>query len=532
MTRESLPAPAEAKHLMRTRHAPIILALAASGFATGAAAQQRTPPAAPAARPPVELGTLLRVELPGEVQLRYSGLTDIPLAVTPGRTDQSATLGQNSFFEGWIRLRPRVSIGERFRVNFQFDVARAVVPDAPAQDVGLAIEPRGDLFPYGAFDVRQGYIEWDSPVGVIRAGQQGFTWGLGLLANDGDRAPTFGDYRFGDLVERVAIATRPAGRNSDLVVALAGDLVYRDRLTSLAAGDIALQGVATVFYQDHACRADCDRRRLGALATYRDVSFREGDFLRVVVGDLLANWDWPTPDGAGRVFAGAELALIAGTTNAARTVNVDTHDVLQFGGLARVGIERRDRYRFALEAGYASGDRNPVDDGQRRFNFNPSHRVGMILFPELIAWQTARSASIAGDPSLVGRGANGRRLLPSNGGVTGAAYLYPTAIVNLGQRLDLRFGAVIGVATTDWVDPTSVQIYGTARNYRGGDATKRDLGVELDLGVNGRFPLPGHVTLTGGLQGAVLFAGRAFDDAAGRGLGRVGMATARLGMEF
>ncbi len=514
---------------MRTRHAPIILALAASSLATGAAAQQRTPPAAPAAQPD---GPLLRIEIPGEVQLRYSGLTDIPLAITPGRTDQSATLGQNAFFESWIRLRPRVSIGERFRVIFQFDVARAVVPDAPAQDVGLAIEPRGDVFPYGPFDVRQGYIEWDSPVGIIRAGQQGFTWGLGVVANDGDRAPTFGDYRYGDLVERVSIATRPAGRRSNLVVALAGDVVYRDRLTSLVEGDIALQGIATVFYSDHTCRTDCDRRRIGVLGTYRDVSFREGDFLRVGVGDFLANWDWPTPDGTGRVFAGAELAVIAGTTNATRTINVDTHDVLQFGGMARVGIERRDRYRFALEAGYASGDRNPVDDGQRRFTFNPSHRVGMILFPELIAWETARSASIAGDPSLVGRPANGRRLLPSNGGVTGAAYVYPTAVINLGQRLDLRLGAVIGVATTDWVDPTSVQIYGTARNFRGGDATKRDLGVELDLGLNGRFPLPGRITLTGGVQGAVLFVGRAFDDAMGRGLGRVGMATARLGVEF
>lgn len=516
---------------MRTRHAPIIIALAASGLATSAFAQPRSAPPAPAA-PAQPEGPLLRIELPGEVQLRYSGLTDIPLATTPGRADQAATLGQNTFFEAWLRLRPRVSIGERFRVIFQFDVARAVVPDAPAQDVGLAIEPRGDVFPYGAFDVRQGYLEWDSPVGVIRAGQQGFTWGLGVVANDGDRTPTFGDYRYGDLVERVAVATRPGGRQSDVVVALAGDLVYRDRITSLVEGDLALQGVASVFYQDHTCRADCDRRRIGALATYRDVSFRESTFLRVVVGDLLASWDWPTPDGTGRVFAGAELAVIAGTTDATRTVNVDAHDVLQFGGAARLGIERRDRYRFSLEAGYASGDRNPVDDGQRRFTFNPSHRVGMILFPELIAWETARSASIAGDPSLVARGANGRRLLPSNGGVTGAAYLYPTAVVNLGRRLDLRLGAVIGVATTDWVDPTSVQIYGTARNYRGGDPTRRDLGVELDLGLNGRFPLPGRVTLTGGVQGAVLFAGRAFDDAAGRGLGRVGMATARLGVEF
>jgi len=515
---------------MRTRLPRLAVALALSAVSTGVGAQPSTSAARP--RPAEPEGPLLRIEIPGEAQLRYTGLTDIPLATTPGRADQAPSLGQNLFFESWLRLRPSLSLGERFRVVFQVDVARAVVADNPAVDVALAREPRGDTFPYGAIDVRQGYVEWESRVGVFRLGQQGFTWGLGVVANDGDRAPVFGDYRYGDLVERVGFATRPGGRSSDLVAAIAGDLVYRDRIATLVDGDLALQGVAAVYYQDHACRADCDRRRLGALATYRDVSFRDGDFLRVLVGDLFAQWDWPTPDRAGRVFAGVELALIGGSTNAARTIYVDTHDVLQFGGAARLGIERTGRYRFTLEGGYASGDRNPVDGTQRGLTFNPSHRVGLILFPELIAWETARSASIAGDPALAARGANGRRLLPSNGGVTGAAYLYPTAVVNLGRHFDLRLGAVLGVATADRVDPTSVQIYGTARNYRGGDATKRDLGLELDLGVNGRFPLPGNVTLTGGLQGAVLFAGRAFDDAAGRGLGRIAMATARLGMEF
>ena len=510
---------------MRTRLPGLALAFALSTGSRSALAQR-------ASNPPDAEGPLLRIEIPGEVQLRYLALTDIPLATTPGRLDQAPSLGQNLFFESWLRLRPQVSIGERFRVVFEVDVARAVVPDNAAVDVGLAREPRGDTFPYGGVDLRQGYVEWESPVGVFRLGQQGFTWGLGVVANDGGRAPVFGDYRYGDLVERVAFATRPAGRSSNVVVALAGDLVYRDRVVTLADGDLAIQGVAAAYYQDHSCRADCDRRRIGALMTYRDVSFREGDFLRVLVGDVFAHWDWPTPDRTGKVFAGVEFALIDGSTNAARTPYVDTHDVLQFGGAARLGIERPNRYRFTLEGGYASGDRNPVDALQQRLTLNPSHRVGLILFPELIAWETARSAAIAGDPALVARGANGRRLLPSNGGVVGAAYLYPTAVVNLGRFLDLRAGAVLGVATSDWVDPTSVQIYGTARNFRGGDATKRDLGLELDLGINGRFPLPGNVTLTGGLQGGVLFAGRAFDDAAGRGLGRVGMATARLGMEF
>jgi hypothetical protein len=472
-------------------------------------------------------GPILQIDIPGEAQLRYSALTDLPLATTPGRPGRTPSLGQNLFFESWLRLRPRVVIGERMRVVFQADLARSVVPDESAVDVGLAREPRVDLLPYGALDMRQGYIEWLSPVGAFRVGQQGYAWGLGVVANDGDRAPTFGDYRHGDLVERVSFTGRPGGRDSDLAVLVAGDLVYRDASASLAAGDHAVQGVAAAYYEDHACRADCERRRVGALVSWRDAAYREGSWRRVFIGDLSARWEWPTPDHTGTVFAGAELAIVAGNTNA----SANPERVLQLGGAARVGIERPGRFRVTLEGGYASGDRDPDDATAQRMTLNPSHRVGMILFPELIAWETARSAVIASETTRPA-GAAGRRLLPTDGGVSGAAYLYPTAVVNLGARLDLRLGAVLAVATSDQVDPTSLRLYGAPRNYRGGDPTKRDLGLELDLGVQGRFPLAGGVTLTGGVQGAVLFAGRAFDDAAGRGLGRLAMATARVGMEF
>lgn len=514
--------------------APGPAALAQERAAPTSTAAPARPPAAASAPPAQEEGTPLQITIPGELQLRYSAFTDIPLATTPGvpAAEQPASLGQNQYFEHWLRIGPRLTIGERFRVVTQFDVARLVVPDAAAASVGLAREPRGDLFPYGAFDFRQAYLEWETPVGVLRVGQQAFNLGLGIVANGGDRTPIFNDYRYGDLVDRVALATRPGGRASDWVVALAGDLVYRDRLVQLVDGDIALQGVLTVFYQDHACRQDCERKRFGALATYRDISWANGSTLRAVLGDVYARWEWPQPDRVGRVFAGFEVAGAYGVTDATRTAEHAEHTVLQFGGAAEFGIERDGRYRVSLEAGYATGDRNPVDGDQRRFTFNPSHRVGLLMFPEVIAWQTARSAAIASDPRLTARPAHGAFLLPSQGAVAGAAYVYPTAKVNLGRYADVRAGAVIGVATTDWVDPVSVQVYGSARNYRGGDPSRRDLGVEVDLGVNGSIPLPGSVQLTGGVQGAVMFPGGAFRDASGQTMGTLALATARLGVSF
>src|SRR5207247_1483406 len=143
-------------------------------------------------------------------------------------------------------------------------------------------------------------------------------------------------------------------------------------------------------------------------------------------------------------------AGILGSTTIARTTAFPTQDVIQLGGASELGVERPGHYRIALEGGYASGDSNPIDGSQRRFTFHPDHRIGLILFPELIAWQTARSATIAQDPSLMGTPARGARLLPTNGGVAGASYLNPTAqLFFFESRLDLRFGVVVATANTD-----------------------------------------------------------------------------------
>lgn len=519
---------------MSTRRRPAWSALAAAIALCAAPAAAQNRAATPARPAEAEAGSdsPFGVAIPGEFRLRYAGMSDIALATSPGSTTMPENLGQNQWFEAWLRLRPMFRFGDRLKVNFSFDVTRAVVPDNPAASVPFTRDPRTELLPFGVVDIRTGYIEWNSPVGFFRVGQQAFSWGLGILANDGETMPTFGDYRMGDLVERFAFATRPGGATSNVVAAVAGDIVYRDRTTSLVDGDIALQAVLSVFWQDHSCRLRCDRRRVGGLVTYRDVSYGNGDTLSVVVADLLARWEWPTPDRTGRVWAGLEIAGIFGTTDAARTQYFASHDIEQYGVVAELGMEREGKFKVSLEGGWASGDRNPVDGAQRRMTFNPSHRVGLVLFPEVIAWQTARSAAISVDPALTGRPARGANLLPSSGGVTGAAYLYPTAQVFLGRYVDLRGGMVIAMASSDWVDPVSVQRYGSARNYRGGDPSRRDLGLELDLGINTSFPLRGGVRIEGGVQGGVLFPGRAFADASGALMAPVAMGVARLGVRF
>jgi hypothetical protein len=225
------------------------------------------------------------------------------------------------------------------------------------------------------------------------------------------------------------------------------------------------------------------------------------------------------------VFGSGEAAVAFGSTNAPRSANQaradDTSRVTAYGGAVALGVVHRatsaggsrekgaDLATFGdvvgqVELGYASGDSDPYDGVERRFVMHPNHRVGLLLFDEIVRFQTARAATAAADPLLANasRPPPGLDLLPSNGGVFGAEYVNPTMVVRPRQWLDLKAGAVFAQATADVVDPYRVATRGAYVNYRGGNARRHDLGVELDLGVEARTPLDKRVTLVMGARAA------------------------------
>ena len=67
----------------------------------------------------------------------------------------------------------------------QFDLARGILAGDSTRQVELSRDARSTLlspFPRGVFDFRWLYIDWQTPIGIIRAGQQGSHWGLGMVA--------------------------------------------------------------------------------------------------------------------------------------------------------------------------------------------------------------------------------------------------------------------------------------------------------------------------------------------------------------
>jgi hypothetical protein len=526
-----------------------------------------------------------RFILHGEHQIRYQAQRSFPLVATasdinrkPGLTDDS--IGQNQFVSHWLRVTPRLQIRDTLELVGQVDVLTGVLFGELAHGTSADTTPRDDYNGFGNIQPRYLYAQYKLPFGVFRIGQQPNHWGMGILANDGDHPSIFGDYRYGSLSERILFATRPGGADSDFLIAIAGDVVYRDQTARLTRGQQALQGVLAALYEH-------EYNRVGIFSTLRHQTndktsgsdlFPYTDKIDALAVDVHGRVATPIPGHDAFVFAEAEAAYIAGSTNVLRTADQafdgSKTSIRSYGGAAVIGMvhrsyatgrwsdvdgtsnEKREASAKAeslhylgrpsargvpygdlvaqLEVGYASGDADPYDGTTRRFVFDPNHKVGLILFDEVMRFQTARSATAATDPLLTNanRPTPGVDLLPSNGGVFGAQYVNPTFIVRPRHFLDLKAGMVIAQTTTELVDPYRLATQGSYVNYRGGDRHKKDLGVELDGGIEGRFPLDYDLKAVLGAQAGVLFPGSAFENADGVRLPTQWIAIGRLGLLF
>lgn len=516
----------------------------------------------------------------GEHQIRFQAQRSFPLTASasamaskPGIVEQS--LGQNWFVHHWLRVTPRLQIRDTLEIIAQLDVVTGMLLGPRAIDSGADHMPRNEYNGFSNVQPRWLYAQYKLPFGVVRVGQQPNHWGMGILANSGNEPLVFGDYRYGAISERVLFATKPGGKDSDFYLAVAGDLVFRDNNARLTRGQQALQGVLAAFWERSG-------NKLGVFTTARHQEndrtsgsplYSYTDEIDAVAVDLHGRVVVPVPGGKDTFLLGeAEAAYILGQTNVIRTQDQALADgktqVRSYGGAASIGVVHRkwgasfwsDRGSAAsakaastsylgvadergvpygdivaqVEMGYASGDADPYDGKQRRFVFDPNHRVGLLLFDEVMRFQTARSATAATDPLLANaqRPTPGVDLLPSNGGVFGAQYVNPTMIYRPRYWLDLKAGMVVAQATADITDPYRIATQGSYVNYRGGNPRKKDLGVELDGGIEARFPLEYGLKTNVGAQAGVLFPGGAFENADGQRLPVQWIAIGRLGLIF
>ena len=457
-------------------------------------------------------------DTPGSYRLR-------PVAIGEFSLDAGgADTGQRFYSRHRLRIDPTLKAGD-FKLHIQLDVLTGqVIGDV--NFVGSRFVERRHGNPEREFDgwtrvePRMLWFEWRSPIGAIRAGQMGSRWGMGLLAADGtgdreardgeaDRwVERFGDDWNGDLVQRLLVATKPLalvthGSLGDVVVAAGIDNVYQDDQASWLDDDDAKQFIASIVYPG-------EEFFVGSYVAHRRQEDRDGERLDVTAFDVHGRWLLPVYTINADLRIEGEAVLLVGETDRLRpAASPDGIDIRQLGWAARGEISWHcPRVAAGVEVGYASGDSDPDDDEARDFTFDPDHKVGLILFPDVMRLTTLRAAERVADPGRAGEPPAGVEHLPTDGAVRNAIYAFPGVTWRPGQwRLTTAMLFAWGAEPVlDALETFAAG--GTAKNHRGFDAA-RFYGWELDGAVHRRFGVDGFGAMSIGIEAGLFFSGPA-----------------------
>ena len=470
------------------------------------------------------------VRVDGSYRLRVAGNTNLLL------DDSGFLLGQSAWVEHRLRLTPKIIETGVIEIQGSFDVVSGLLGgDVASNFRGYGFTGRSDAqggLHANGFDFRHLFAQLRVPVGVLEFGQMPSHWGMGMVANggNGEEETDFGDVRFGDIVDRVLFATRPLaflGSRSHLAqhvaLALAADVVYRDRYASLVQrspgggihfGDTAYQGVAALVWDP------VDGTRAGFYAARRVQSFAlDGGDLHIWIFDahlrtLVQPGFLP---GVTLSLEGEGAQIYGGTSHAPNLATPGTTRVTQQGAALRAMVSR-GTVEAELEGGYASGDANPFDDQSSGFQMNRDFKVGLVLFDEVLLFQTQNAARRLSDPKLVGRPPPGLDLLPTEGAVSNALYLKPTIRYRpafLGGKIRAVASVLFARAPEPVIDAYNSLNSSGPRNAFGAPAG-RSYGTELDGALGYRSRIAGdQLGIELGVQGGYLIPGDAFNRADG-----------------
>jgi len=354
----------------------------------------------------------------------------------------------------------------------------------------------GDKLPGSRFD---GFLPTQAWLGVslrdlatLRAGLMSSQWGMGLVANDGNHAldgrrdDWFVLPGTGDRVARAQLTLQPFGRDTTRLrgLFLAGgiDRVIEDANAVYTKSDRATQGVfaARMFFSRV--------QSAGLYYVYRDQTFGTSahPYLRVHVIDGTFDFDFRS-EGRGLRLQG-EGAVIVGRTNLAPTPSFPEHDVLQGAAIARARwTAGRTGLRLELDGGFFSGDDNLDDVAQNAFKANPNYQQGILMFSQVLGWQSGRARVTAADLRYVGYPSADLDRLATGGSVTSAVTAFPKVGWRFCECLEIYGGVLLAWAPRTPVDPFSTRAVGGGqpRTFLSQAPDGSLLGSEFDLGVVG-----------------------------------------------
>lgn len=424
-------------------------------------------------------------------------------------------------------LRPRLRLGAYYDsgkayspLNLHIEYEHDLYTGILGEETSLA----GSNYPShqsGEQQLRKAFIR--ASIGYYLHASVGWTtshWGLGLLANDGAHGWEPGSARFsdpigGDRVLRGMLATGPHS-SAGVMLAVGADLLDEDLMSgddTLLEGDTARQGVVALMF------GEGKPHGAGVYVALRQQKALDGDETNVVASDLYLRTKHQL--GSAEFQAQSELAYITGTTDLGPTSDFEQHDVRQLGAAFRAELDA-GKFGSALDVLYASGDADLDNAQQNAFRADPNYEVGLLLYRQVLAAQTARGSATAADLTLVGVPAEDLDRVPTRGSATNTLAVFPRLRMRPTDGVEVYAGTLFAFAAQKPADPFNSRVVGggSPRNALGA-MSSRMLGTEYDFGIRFRMNTAGVETTLGGEAG-VFTPGPAFTKSDGVHMGAIG----------
>ncbi|HHH26982.1 MAG TPA: hypothetical protein ENK57_01350 [Polyangiaceae bacterium] len=463
--------------------------------------------------PPAADGRPLWLGLHAHGAIRGEMISAIPVDRDGNEHDPGPIM--NAFFRLGAELHSGTTISDLVELHSELEA------DLPTGVVGPGQELEGEAYPgIGGADVElrkaNGGIAFDRYF-RLDVGWMTSHWGMGLLANDGAHgwepgSARFIDPRSGDRPWRVRAMTGPHLGALGLVAVFAFDILSEDLLSDddiLLQGDHARQYIAAVRLGDL-------QNYGGFYGVYRQQRTPAAAFAGIADDRDTNVWVFDAHvhgeirSGEASLEMESEAAFVIGDTELAPSVDFPVHEVRQLGVAARInaGVPWLGG---VLDVLYASGDQNLDDDQQNAFRADPNFELGLLLFRQVLASQSARSQFTAGDPSLVGVPNENLERLPTRGSVTNTVAFFPRLRGRPFDGFEIYGGPLFALAPVPLTDPLNTRSNGGRPSSSLGGVSGNLLGVELDVGARYRVYLGGP-ELTLGVETGALRPGNALRD--------------------
>jgi hypothetical protein len=208
------------------------------------------------------------------------------------------------------------------------------------------------------------YGKVDTKIGAFTFGRVPLHWGAGVWLNDGIQVdPDYAD--FGDTTDRVM-----------------WELLVRDQFYVSGAVDMPIENFVN--------ESD-DTTGYSLSAGYRTESVRMGllarlDYTapRVIDTQDVGPLSIVTADATARATLGKleiEAELVGQFGGGDIDTNFNDVQVLAFGGVLHANMEFDD-WQINLRGGFATGDKAPLDNNIKRYQFDRDYSVGMFMFEQ------------------------------------------------------------------------------------------------------------------------------------------------------